>query len=299
MNKLKLSIIVSAAVVATVSCASQYDLLLSSTDVDKKYEAAFDYFNAGKYQKAASLFESLSVQTNGTPREDTVLYYWGLSNYRFKDFYTAETNFTNFLTNFPRSPFTSEATFLRIDCLYRSTYRYELDQTPTKTAISAIEQYRTDHPGNDHGEACEAMLTDLNERLDKKAFESAKLYYRMEDYKAAQVALKNVLKEDSDNIYREDVLYYTAMASYKYANLSVEAKQKDRYLTFADDYFNFIGEYPDSPYRKELDTLYRRSQRALGRYTGSDEDLEQKEKDFARERRALVKENETSGGKGE
>ena len=42
-----------AAFVAVASCRSQYDALLSSNDVDAKYAAAFDYFNQGKYQKAA------------------------------------------------------------------------------------------------------------------------------------------------------------------------------------------------------------------------------------------------------
>ena len=66
---------------AAVSCKSQFDALLSSNDVDAKYKAAFELFNKGKYQKAASLFESMSVLTDGTERDDTVQYYWGLSNY--------------------------------------------------------------------------------------------------------------------------------------------------------------------------------------------------------------------------
>ena len=36
---------------------------------------------------------------------------------------------------------------------------------------------------------------------------------------------------------------------------------------------------------QELDALYRRSQKALGRYTGADEDLGTKEKDFERDRK--------------
>ena len=127
--------------------------------------------------------------------------------------------------------------------------------------------------------------------MDKKAYENARLYYRMEDYKAARVAFRNVLKDDAENIYREDILYYIAKSSYKYASLSVENKQKERYLTFVDDYYNFIGELPDSPYRKELDALYRRSQKALGRYTGADEDLGTKEKDFERDRKKLLKQS--------
>ena len=54
-------LIVAAAVAALLSsCKSQYELLLNSNDADLKYEAAFDYFNQGKYSKAGSLFESLS-----------------------------------------------------------------------------------------------------------------------------------------------------------------------------------------------------------------------------------------------
>ena len=55
------------------------------------------------------------------------------------------------------------------------------------------------------------------------------------------------------------------MASYHYARLSVWQKQRERYLVFVDDYLNFVGEYPESHYRKELDNLYRRVQKTLGR----------------------------------
>ena len=91
------------------------------------------------------------------------------------------------------------------------------------------------------------------------------------------------------------------MSSYNYARLSYESKQKERYLTFVDDYLNFIGEIPESKYRRELDVMYKRAQRALGRYTGTEEELNAKEKDFARERKELEKleskKNETSAEK--
>lgn len=282
------------AIAALSSCKSQYEALLNSNDTDAKYKAAFEYFNAGKYNKAASLFESLSVMTNGTERDDTVKYYWGLSNYNNKDYYTAETNFEQFVTSYPRSPFAMDARFLRLDCLYRSTYRYELDQMPTYKAINAISEYILEFPSSPHLEESRDMLLELNNRLDKKAFEAAKLYYRMEDYLASRVAFRNILKDDSENIYREDILYYIAMSSYNYANLSVPAKQKERYLTFIDDYYNFIGELPDSQYRKELDTVYRKAQKALGRNVAESDDTEMTEKDFAKERKKLLKEHKMS-----
>ena len=258
MRVKKILLAAALALLAAVSCKSQYELLLEGNDSEAKYEAAFDFFNAGKYQKAASLFESLSYMTAGTERDDTVQYYWGLSNYRYKDYYTAETNFKSFLEKFPRSPFAEPARFFRVDCLYKATYRYELDQVPTYTAITEISQFIIEYPDNAHVPVCNRMLLDLNERLDKKAYENARIYYKMEDYKAARVALKNVLKDDADNMYREEILYYTAMASYKYAALSIPEKQKERFLYFVDDYYNFIGEFPESSKRKELDSLYKK-----------------------------------------
>jgi len=282
------------AVLAASSCKSQYDTLLSSNDVDTKYKAAFDYFNKGKYQKSAALFESMSVLTDGTERDDTVQYYWGLSNYRYKDYVTAEANFNRFVNNFPRSPFAEEARFLRIDCLYKSTYRYELDQAPTKVAIASINEYEKDYGSNLHKDDCDAMLKDLNGRLDRKAFEGARLYYNMEDYKAARVAFRNTLKANSENIYREDILYYIAKSSYKYAQLSIASKQRDRYLTFMDDYLNFMSENPQSKYSKELKTLYNRAQKVLGHYTGTDEDVDVKEKVFEKERKVAEKADKKS-----
>ena len=284
-----------AAAVAAVlsSCKSQYEMLLNSNDADLKYEAAFNYFNEGRYSKAGSLFESLSVLTNGTERDDTVRFYWGLSNYKFKDYYTAETNFANFLETYPRSPFASEARYLRLDCLYRSTLRWELDQNPTYKAMTEISEYMIEFPKTPHMQVCRDMLQELNDRLDKKAYEAAKLYYKMENYKSSRIAFRNVLKDDSENIYREDILYYIAMSSYKYAQMSVPEKQKERYLTFVDDYLNFIGELPQSHYRRELDNVYRKAQKALGRDVAAP-DEQMSEKDYAKERRKLLKEGKKS-----
>ena len=256
MKYLKTIAILALALGCACACKSQYELLLEGNDTEAKYKAAFDNFNKGKYTKASALFESLSLVTSGTERDDTVQYYWGLSNYSAKDYFTAETNFDNYLKNYPRSTFSESAEFLRIDCLYRSTLRYELDQTPTYTAMTAIGEYLINHPSGINSTVARHMLQELDARLDKKEFENARIWYTMEDYLAARVALKNVLKDNSDNIYREDILYYSAMASYKYADMSIPAKQKERFLTFVDDYLNFIGEYPESHYRKELDNLY-------------------------------------------
>ena len=61
-------------------------------------------------------------------------------------------------------------------------------------------------------------------------------------------------------------------------------------LAFVDDYLNFVGEIPESHYRKELDSIYQKAQRALGRHGVVTEDEKMSERDFAKERRKVLRE---------
>ena len=261
--RLRTLFITLTALLSLASCKTEYAALLEGNDIPAKYAKAFELFEAKKYARAAEMFESLTVLTSGLPQDDTVQFYWGLSNYRYGDYVTAEGNLEKFIDVYPTSPFTEQAKFLRLDCLYRSTYRYELDQQPTYRAMTAISQFILENKGSEYIPRCREMLDDLKDRLELKAYKGAWLYYHMEDYLAAHYALKNVLKDNADNRYREEILYFTAMSSYKYALNSVPSKQRERYMTFVDDYFNIVSEYPENEHRKELDALYAKAQKFI------------------------------------
>ena len=55
------------------------------------------------------------------------------------------------------------------------------------------------------------------------------------------------------------------MSAYKYAENSVASKKHERYLSFVDDYYNFVSEYPESKHRRELDNIYARVNRIVKR----------------------------------
>ena len=260
MKRIRLFLAIATVTVSFASCKTQYDILYNSTDAQVKYDGALKYFEQEKYQKAASLFEDLQLPSQGTPQEDTIRYYLGVSNYRLADYQLAEANFDSFISIFGRSPFTEEAKYLRLECLYHSTFRYSLDQLPTYKALGSIDIFIREYPESQHLERIIAMKSDLSERLDRKSYESAKLYYTIEDYIAAIAALKNSLRENSDNQYREDILYYTVMSRYKYANASIPSRQRERFVNMIDEYYNVISEYPESLYRPELDRLFQRAQ---------------------------------------
>ena len=270
MKKIKVTAVLFLLVFALSACKSYYESLFRTQDLEERFRGAMYFYNNGKFRKAASLFESMLFLSQGTDKEDSVQFYNAMSNYRYGDYITAEANFNKFLEVFPRSAMSEEAKFLRIKCLYEGTYRWELDQVPTQKAMATIAEFMYDNPSSEYYDVCKAMMDEFGERLDRKAYESAKLYYTMKDYKSSHYAFKTVLRDNSDNRYREEILYYTAMSSYKYAFNSIREKQKERYMTFIDDYYNFIGEYPRVSERKELDQMFIRAQKYVGLKGGLD-----------------------------
>ncbi|MCL2727012.1 MAG: outer membrane protein assembly factor BamD [Bacteroidales bacterium] len=256
------------------SCVGQYESLLNGTDSELKYTKAMEYFEAKKFNRSRELFDRIVMVYRGTPKDDTIQYYLGLSYYYFGDYVEAEATFDMFTQVFPRSPFTQKARFLRIDCLYDMTYRWELDQLPTHKALAVINEFLYDYPTSEYTDKCKELMDELHERLERKSYESAKLYYKIEDYRAAAHALKNILKDNPDNRYREDIMYHIVASNYKYAANSVSYRQRERFLVVIDEYYNFISEFPDSKYTPELAGMFRRAQRATARSENSASEIE-------------------------
>ena len=188
------------------SCVGQYEALLNGTDSELKYAKAMEYYQAKKFNRSKELFSKITLVFRGTPKDDSIQYYLGLSHYYFGDYDEAEAVFDLFSQVFPRSPFTEKARFLRIDCLYGLTHRWELDQLPTHRAMAVIDEFLYDYPASEYADKCKTMLDELRERLERKSYEAARLYYKIEDYRASAYALKNILRDNPDNRFREEIL---------------------------------------------------------------------------------------------
>ena len=252
------------------ACVGQYETLLRSGDAELKYKKGMEYFEAKKHSKSLDLLEAVAMINQGTAREDTLRYHVGLNEYYLSDYMKAESTFEMFSQMFPRSPFTEKARFLRVDCLYQLTYRWELDQVPTQKALAVTYEYLYDYPTSAYVEFCNTMIDELKERLERKAVEAAKIYYVMEDYRAATYALRGVLRDNPENRYREEVLYYIVAANYKYAFFSQTFRQHERYLLVIDAYYNFLSEFPESKYLNELEGYFKRAQKATNREAASE-----------------------------
>ncbi len=262
MNKIKLLSTTIIAIVVLAGC-SGYEKILKSKDNELKYSKALFYYDKGDFYRASLLLEQILPIYRGTNRADTVNFYYAYSQYGQSDFLLASSYFDSFRKNYPKSIFTEQSEYLYAYCFYQTSPRSELDQENSILAIEAFQEFVSKYPTSKKTADANKLIAELFNKLEEKAYKSAWLYYRTENYKAAIVAFENSLKEFPNSKYREEQIFLTLESAFLYAENSVAQKQKERYQAAEDFYFNFAAEYPNSTRMKEAQKMHEKSMKVL------------------------------------
>jgi outer membrane protein assembly factor BamD len=263
MKKINVSICLFLLVLFLVGC-SGFEKVLKSKDYNLKYKKALEYYKKGDHYRYTTIFEQLLTIYSGTQRADTVQFYYAMGNYKQGDYILAGHYFDTFRKTYPRSVFTEEAEYMFAYCYYEASPRSELDQENTQAAILSFSEFVSKYPNSGKIAEVGRILTELKEKLLEKSYLSAKFYYNVSDYKAAIIALKNSLRDFPDNKHREEQLFLILKSSYLLADNSVANKQKERFQATIDEYYTFVGEFPQSEYSKEAKNMYELSMKFLG-----------------------------------
>ena len=258
----KLCFLVFAATILLAGC-SEYQKLLKTTDLDKKYEGAVKYYNQKDYVRALPLLEELVTAYRATKKAEKVSYYFAYTNYGLEDYTMASYHFDNFTKNFPNSEYTEECYFMSAYCHYLDSPGASLDQTNTYKAISEMQLFIDKYPTSTRVAMCNELIDLLRVKLEDKTFAAARLYYNMEYYKAAVTCFKIVMKDFPDTRYKEECLFLTEKSFYLFAKNSIETKQAERFKAAMDAYQPFIATFPKSKYVKEAEGMYADAARQI------------------------------------
>ena len=199
------------------------------------------------------LFDRWILLAIGSEREDSIAFFTARSRFKGRDYVEATVLLDDFRRKFGRSVFIEDSEAMLAMCRYYLAPDPTRDQTVTGEAIIAFSEFIERYPNSKRVEAFSELITELTERLKKKAYLNAYTYYKIQRYKSAVVALRNALKLYPDTPHREDILYLIAVSNYRLAHNSIEEKQGERYLDVLDSYYSFINEFPESKHRKELE----------------------------------------------
>lgn len=259
----KLAIFLVLIAIGASGCKSQFEKLRASNDTGRKYQTAIKLYEDQRYNKALILFDDLVQKFRGRAEAEDLYFYYAYTNYYLKDYLTARHHFRTFVDNYPSSPRAEEARYMVAYCMYLESPVYTLDQSSSMKAIEALQLYINYYPQSERAEEASTLIDELRDRLERKSFETAKLFLDMGDYLAAVISFSNSVRDFPDTKYDEEISYMTAQAQFLYAKNSSERRQKERYteaIEFADEY---LQAYPEGQYIKDASKIKKDSAKGI------------------------------------
>ena len=263
----KYSFFLLIVVLTLVSCGD-YQKLLKSDDAELKYSKAVEYFEKGDFMRASTLFEAVASYYKGTDRSETVLNYMSKSYMGQKDYYSASEYYKTYVKTYPKGKYAAEAKYMIGYCFYLDSPDARLDQTPTYSAIAALQEFLDVYPESERVPEANKLIEELTNKLAYKAYLNAKLYYNLgnymgNNYESAVIAAQNALKKYPTTAYRVELAMLVLDSKYEQAVQSVPEKKIERYRNTIDEYYNFINEFPAGKLKKQADKIFNESKKIV------------------------------------
>ena len=253
------------------SSCSEFQKALKSEDTATKFQLGTELFDAGKYNKANRLFSQIVPSYRGKPQAEKLMYMYSMSYYYMNDYHLSGYQLERFESSYPKSEKAEESLFLSAKSYYMLSPIYSKEQKETKEAIEKLQLFINKYPDSQYLPEANALIKELDYKLEKKAFEIAKqystiAYFEAADYEAAIKAFDNFLLEYPGTSFREQAMYYRLETAQKLALNSVEYKKEER-LSTALGYFNTFKKYfPESQFIGDAERVNQDVQNELQKY---------------------------------
>jgi outer membrane protein assembly factor BamD len=257
MKKIYQFLLFAAILVFTAtSCVPEIERVKKSTDFKYKLEKALFYYEKENYTDAQTLFEDVMPFYRGSANAEEIAWHYANCSYSLREYTTSAYYFKQFTNTFPNSKYNEDATYMIASAFDKLAPNQMLDQENTRKAIEAYQLFINTFPNSKRAEDCNKAIDKLRERLYRKDFESAQLYFQVEDYRAAVHALKNLLKNYPDASDAENARFMIVKANYFLAQNSIETKQLDRYQETLAAYTELVDKHTGGAKTKEAEKYF-------------------------------------------
>lgn len=215
-------------VAVVTSCVSKQERAMKSADKNLILKTANENFAKKKWKNALALYDRLPNLVAGTDDAPNVVFNSAYANYYDKNFRLAGNQFKNFAISFPQDNRKEEAAYMSALCYYEGSMDYNLDQSTTQTAINELQDFLNNYPNSERSKNISTLIDELSYKLEFKAYENARQYFKMGEYKAANVSLENVLEDFPSTKLRPQIYDYIVKSRYELATKSVYDLKDER-----------------------------------------------------------------------
>lgn len=268
-NRRFFAVLIGMLVVGLSACSDFSKVQKSGTDAEK-YRAALKFYDKKDWYRAGVLFEEIIPKLKGSSEQEISQVKYAHTQYNQGLYEPAAQLFKRFYETFARSESAPDAMYMYALALYKATPNFNLDQSGTISAMSALQDFVNTNPDSEHVTDCTDLILNLRRRLERKAYERAKQYYKVSgfsiaNYKSSVVAITNFQREFPDSQYNEELAFLKIDAEFNLARNSLETKQKERFQDAVAFYKAFQEKYPGSKYLKQAEKMSEGSTKELDR----------------------------------
>lgn len=247
-----------------LSSCSEYQRVLKTDDIASKFKLGTELYELGKFEKANRLFLQIVPKYRGKPQAQKLMYMHSKAFYNTKDYYTANYKMEQFVESYPDSERVDEIAFLGAKSYYFLSPKYSRDQTETIDALEKLQEFINRYPDSKYFNDANAIIQELDLKLEKKAYEIALQYNKTgpyhRDYNSAITAFDNFLDSFPGSVFREDALFYKFDSAYKLAVNSVKWKQNERTEKALKYYRSLMRYFPETKYLVQTQLMHEELQ---------------------------------------
>jgi outer membrane protein assembly factor BamD len=244
--------------VLTMFSCSEYQKTMKAEDPEKKFTLAKKFFDEENYTRASLLLEDILVDFRNTEKAEEISYMYAYCQYKTGNLLVASFRFKSLYDIYPNGKYAEESLYLFAYTLYFESPPVNLDQSYTEKAIEALQLFINRFPESDKVEKCNKLMDDLLGKLEEKDIRTAKVWYKVEDYKAAATALSNLLEKYPSTSHKHELQYLILDSYYRLALNSIEKRQEERFNNTIDFYNENKSDLLASEYADRAKNIYEK-----------------------------------------
>lgn len=259
--------IVLFTVLILFSSCNEYQKAMKSEDVAFKFDIATKLYDKGDLGRAILLIEQIAPAFKGKPQAEKLFYMYSQSLYKTEQYGLAAFQFESFSSSYPKSEKAEEAFYLAAKCYANISPKYSLDQADTNMALTKMQEYIDRYPESQNLNEANEIISNLRNKLERKAFENAKQFNTISDYKASIIALDNFISDFPGTPFKEEALYIKLDSSYLLAMNSVQSKMEERLNNAKVAYDKLIKFKSDTKYKNKADKMLASIEKELQQFS--------------------------------
>jgi outer membrane protein assembly factor BamD len=242
----------AGGVLALTGCSSGETV--KPMTIEERFAHAKALFDDRSYLDAINEFTVITLQFQGSAVAADAQYYLGESRFERGEYLLAAFEYQNVKRNFPASPRVADAQYKLALSYYNLAPKSVLDQQYTRKAIDEFQSFVEYYPGHELAPDADARIKELNTRLARKQYDTARLYAAMEYFKSALFYFDDVIEKYHDTEY----------APLAYIGKVELLLSRNRYREAGTEITKFLDRYPHHVLRAKGENLKKQVEEELG-----------------------------------